>query len=68
MILGLLWETPIGTALVYRVVGLSVLGGGIALWSFGFVGHIVSQNARLLDALLLSILLPWPFGWVSLRR
>ena len=61
MILGLLWETPIGTALVYRVVGLSllavglfigpwglclsVLWGGIAFWSFGFVGHIASQNA-----------------------
>jgi putative copper resistance protein D len=58
--LGLLWNTPVGTALLLRLVGLSllimglfmgraglwlsVLGGLIAIWSFDHVGHIVSTR------------------------
>jgi len=54
--LGLLWTTPVGTALLLRLVGLglliaglflgrfgiwvSVLGGIIAIWSFDHVGHV----------------------------
>lgn len=67
--LGLLWTTPVGTALAYRVVGLglliaglfvervgvwvSVLGGIIALWSFIQVGHIPDHDQALLDIALM---------------
>lgn len=67
--LGLLWATPVGTALAYRVVGLglliaglfvrrfgpwvSVLGGIIALWSFVQLGHISDHNTTLLDMALM---------------
>lgn len=67
--LGLLWSTPVGTALAYRLVGLalliagcmlgrpglwlSVTGGGIALWSFAIVGHIPDKDMFWLSALLL---------------
>lgn len=81
MILGLLWETPVGTALICRVVGLlllaiglfvrpwglwlSVLGGVVALWSFDFVGHIASQNAVILDAILIFHLVALSF-WIGI--
>ena len=67
--LGLLWSTPVGTALAYRLIGLGLLGvglllgrpgiwistfgGGLALWSFVTVGHIPNRNMVWLDALLL---------------
>lgn len=67
--LGLLWSTPVGTALAYRLVGLallifgcmlgrpglwlSVIGGGLALWSFAIVGHIPDKGIFWLSALLL---------------
>ena len=67
--LGLLWSTPVGTALSYRLVGLSLLiigvmlgrvglwlsaiGGGLALWSFVSVGHIPDKDMFWLDGLLL---------------
>lgn len=67
--LGLLWSTPVGTALALRLGGLgvlivglfmgraglwmSVLGGLLALWSFGHVGHIPDRDALLLDVALL---------------
>lgn len=67
--LGLLWSTPVGTALAYRLVGLallifgcmlgrpglwlSVIGGGLALWSFAIVGHIPDKDMSWLSALLL---------------
>lgn len=71
--LGLLWNTPVGTALILRVLGLSLLiiglllgrvgtwvsllGGVIAVGSFGQVGHISSREAMLLDiALMLHLL------------
>ena len=66
--LGLLWSTPVGTALLLRLVGLglliaglfmgrigtwvSVLGGVIAIWSFDNVGHVASRDTRLLDIAL----------------
>ena len=66
--LGLLWTTPVGTALLLRLVGLglliaglfmgrvgawvAVLGGIIAIWSFDHVGHISSRGTTLLDIAL----------------
>jgi putative copper resistance protein D len=68
--LGLLWSTPVGTALSYRLVGLALLiagcmlgraglwlsavGGGLALWSFASVGHIPDKDMFWLDGLLLT--------------
>ncbi len=66
--LGLLWTTPVGTALLLRLVGLgmliaglfmgrvgawvSALGGVLAIWSFDHVGHISSRDTTLLDIAL----------------
>jgi len=66
--LGLLWSTPVGTALMYRLAGLglliiglfmgsigrwvSVLGGIMAIWSFDHVGHISGRDTLLLDIAL----------------
>jgi putative copper resistance protein D len=66
--LGLLWSTPVGTALMYRVAGLglliagllmgrvgpwvSVMGGIIAIWSFDHVGHISGRDSPVLDIAL----------------
>ena len=71
--LGLLWNTPVGTALLLRLVGLSllimglfmgragiwlsVLGGLIAIWSFDHVGHISGRDTMLLDLALMLHLL-----------
>lgn len=54
--LGLLWGTPVGTALVFRVAGVAMIiagravqrsghwlalaGGALALWSFAQIGHV----------------------------
>ena len=66
--LGLLWSTPVGTALLLRLVGLSlliiglfmgrvgrwisVLGGIVAIWSFDHVGHVSGRDTALLDIAL----------------
>ncbi|MGB3246523.1 MAG: CopD family protein [Sulfitobacter sp.] len=66
--LGLLWSTPVGTALSFRVAGLallilglvlgragrwlSVLGGIMAIWSFDHVGHVSGRDTTLLDIAL----------------
>ncbi|MBT5296532.1 MAG: copper-binding protein [Octadecabacter sp.] len=66
--LGLLWTTPVGTALLLRLLGLglliaglfmgrvgtwvSVLGGVIAIWSFDHVGHVSGRDTILLDIAL----------------
>ena len=66
--LGLLWSTPVGTALLLRLMGLclviaglfmgrvgswvSVVGGIIALWSFDHVGHVSGRDTTLLDIAL----------------
>ncbi|WP_299742657.1 CopD family protein [uncultured Tateyamaria sp.] len=79
--LGLLWATPVGTALAYRFVGLallivglplghrglwaSALGGLLALWSFAIVGHIPDRELLWLDALLLIHLIAMAM-WVGI--
>ena len=66
--LGLLWTTPVGTALLLRLLGLGlliaglfmgrvgtwvlVLGGVIAIWSFNHVGHVSGRDTILLDIAL----------------
>ncbi len=66
--LGLLWSTPVGTALMLRLMGLclviaglfmgrvgswvSVVGGIIAIWSFDHVGHVSGRDTTLLDIAL----------------
>ncbi|MCX7560899.1 CopD family protein [Sulfitobacter sp. F26204] len=66
--LGLLWNTAVGTALLLRLGGLglvilglflwrwgiwvSLAGGLIALWSFDHVGHVSGRDTTLLDAAL----------------
>ena len=66
--LGLLWTTPVGTALLLRLAGLglliaglfmgrigtwvSVLGGVMAIWSFNHVGHVFGRETTLLDIAL----------------
>jgi putative copper resistance protein D len=66
--LGLLWSTPVGTALMLRLMGLclviaglfmgrvgswvSVIGGIIAIWSFDHVGHVSGRDTTLLDIAL----------------
>lgn len=71
--LGLLWTTPVGTALLLRLVGLcsliaglfmgrlgmwvSVFGGVIAIWSFDHVGHVSGRDITRLDLALLLHLL-----------
>lgn len=67
-ILGLLWKTPVGTALAYRILGMvlvilglligriglyiSAAGGGLALWSFAAVGHVAGFDRSLMQAIL----------------
>ena len=71
--LKILWTTPVGTALLLRLVGLglliagllmgrvgtwvSVLGGVIAIWSFDQVGHVSGLETTLLDLALMLNLL-----------
>ena len=79
--LGLLWSTSVGTALMYRLIGLgllvlglfigkrglwlSVSGGVLATWSFIQVSHISTLEAGLLDLLLVLHLLAVGF-WVGI--
>lgn len=67
-ILSLLWQTPVGEALVLRLFGLGLLllglwvprigwalaacGGVIALWSFTAIGHMSEQEGLSLRLLL----------------
>ena len=71
--LGLLWQTPAGTALVLRVAGLITIlaalrvpaiglplaaaGGVVALWSFTRAGHVADAEPSWLELLLLLHLL-----------
>ena len=71
--LKLLWATPVGTALLLRLVGIglliagllmgrvgtwfSVLGGVIAIWSFDQVGHVSGRETTLLNLALMLHLL-----------
>ncbi len=79
--LGLLWTTPVGTALMYRIAGLglviiglfigrvgpflSVFGGVIALWSFDQIGHVAGRDAFLLDIALTFHLIAVAF-WIGI--
>lgn len=67
-ILGILWETPVGTALALRLVGftlilagmvflrrglwLAIVGGGLTVWSFAQIGHIADKPGVLLGLVL----------------
>lgn len=60
-ILGILWSTPVGDALAWRVAGFALillcallgsrfdlgglLGGAVVLWSFAAIGHVTDANA-----------------------
>ena len=79
--LGLLWTTSVGTALMLRLIGLGLLilglvlgrgglwlsavGGIIALWSFVQVSHVSTRENLLLDISLLLHLVTIAF-WVGI--
>lgn len=79
--LGLLWSTPVGTALIYRLAGLgllivglymgrvglwfSVIGGIMAIWSFNYVGHVAGRETTLLDIVLILHLIAIAF-WIGI--
>jgi putative copper resistance protein D len=79
--LGLLWTTSVGTALLFRLIGLGLLilglflgraglwlsafGGLIALWSFVQVNHISTRDNLLLDVSLVLHLATVGF-WVGI--
>ena len=66
--LDLLWQTPVGTALVLRMAGLALIliglwipgigiwiaaaGGVLALWSFSRIGHVADAEPVWLEAVL----------------
>lgn len=67
--LGLLWSTPVGTAVALRLAGLgllivglflgriglmlSMIGSGLALWSFVTIGHIPDRGSLPLNIVLM---------------
>ncbi|WP_170336116.1 copper resistance D family protein [Ruegeria arenilitoris] len=79
--LGLLWQTPVGDVLVYRVVGtvliiagvfmpligqwIALAGGMIALWSFAQIGHLPELEITGARLLLLLHLLGIAF-WIGI--
>ena len=79
--LGLLWNTPVGTVFILRVVGLSLLfvglflgrigmwisiiGGISALWSFAQIGHVSGNKFALAEFALLLHLLAIAF-WIGI--
>ncbi len=78
--LGLLWQTPVGDVLIYRVVGMTMIiaglfiphvgqwiaiaGGTLALWSFARIGHISDLEQTGVRPLLLLHLLGIAF-WIG---
>lgn len=78
--LGLLWQTPVGDVLVYRVVGAALImvgvfiprvgewlacaGGALALWSFTQIGHVPGLAVVGLQFLLFLHLLGVAF-WIG---
>ena len=78
--LGLLWRTPAGTAVVYRGTGLllflaglpvpgvgvwiSAAGGVLTLWSFSRIGHVPEAGPFWLEMLLLLHLMGIAF-WIG---
>ncbi len=81
VILGLLAETPVGTALLLRCIGfglilgvayfpslpqgLSVAAGLVILWSFTQIGHVFDLGSLLLQAVLLIHLVIVAF-WIGI--
>jgi putative copper resistance protein D len=79
--LGLLWQTPVGDVLVYRVAGtvliiigvftplvgqwIALAGGVIALWSFTQIGHVPELETTGVRLLLLLHLLGVAF-WIGI--
>lgn len=70
VMIGLLWSTPVGTAVSTRIaglvllivglvfggrlgLGLTLIGGLLALWSFSLVGHVPDRGRLLLQLILL---------------
>ncbi len=78
--LGLLWQTPVGDVLVYRIAGavliiigvftprvgqwIALAGGLIALWSFAQIGHVPELETTGVRLLLLLHLLGIAF-WIG---
>lgn len=78
--LGLLWQTPVGDALLYRLVGVTLLifglllprfgrwialvGGLVLLWSFAQIGHVTDLGQTGVPLLLLLHLVGIAF-WVG---
>lgn len=78
--LGLLWSTPVGTAVTLRLAGLgllivglflgrvgvmlSLIGGGLALWSFATIGHIPDRGSLALNIVLIFHLAAIS-GWIG---
>ncbi len=78
--LGLLWQTPVGDVLIYRVAGagliilgvfipvvgqwIALAGGLIALWSFAEIGHVPELEATGVRVLLLLHLVGVAF-WIG---
>lgn len=79
--LGLLWQTPVGSALVLRLASLGVmmlgliaggigwwfalLGAGGALWSFATVGHVADNPATWTSLVLFFHLVAVSF-WIGI--
>lgn len=80
-ILGLLWQTPVGTALLFRITGavflmtglflpqigqwISLAGGVVVLSSFAQIGHLHDMTNPIMPAVLLVHLLGLSF-WVGI--
>ena len=79
--LSLLWSTPVGTVLVYRIAGLGLLivglylgraglwvsavGGVIAMWSFAHIGHVAARENTFIDLTLIFHLIVVSF-WIGI--
>ncbi|MEO0753002.1 MAG: CopD family protein [Pseudomonadota bacterium] len=80
-ILGLMWQTPVGTALVFRLAGMVLLltglliggigwsvagiGALISVWSFATIGHVSDDGAFWLKVLLMAHLIAVSF-WIGI--
>lgn len=81
--LQILWETPVGSVLLFRVVGLALfifcfliggvaslfgfIGGLLTLWSFTEIGHVFSSDLWWLKIVLLIHLVGACF-WIGVLR
>ena len=79
-ILGILWETPVGSVIIYRLVGftlilagmlnpsrglwLAVFGGILVLCSFTQIGHVADRSSFLIQFVLLQHLAVASF-WIG---